>query len=102
MSRRRWLGAAGLGATAAAVGAVGAGVVVDRRVSESRRAGALGADRLGGLRGEEVTVRTSDGLLLHAEVDAAAPYSEGTKSRAGPPPDDPTDGDGNFGNTPEV
>ncbi|HYO38675.1 MAG TPA: alpha/beta hydrolase [Nocardioidaceae bacterium] len=89
MSRRRWLGlgAAGLGATAAAVGA---GVVVDRRVTESRRAVASDADRLGGLRGDAVSVRTSDGLLLHAEVDEAAPYSEGTKSRIGPPPGDPT------------
>jgi pimeloyl-ACP methyl ester carboxylesterase len=81
------VGAAGLGATAAAVGA---GVVVDRRVTEHRRAGALGADQLGGLRGDAVTVRTTDGLLLHADVDEAAPYSEGTKNRTGPPPEDPT------------
>jgi pimeloyl-ACP methyl ester carboxylesterase len=70
-----WLGlaATGVGATAAALAA---GVVVERRVVESRKAGAAGADRLGGLRGDPVTVRTDDGLALHAEVDEVAPYVE--------------------------
>jgi pimeloyl-ACP methyl ester carboxylesterase len=66
-----WLGlaATGVGATAAALVA---GVVVERRVVRSRASGAAGADRLGGLRGDPVTVRTDDGLALHAEVDEAA------------------------------
>ena len=80
MIGHRWLrvGAAGAGATAAALTA---GVVVERRVVRSRRAGAAGADELGGLRGEAHTVRTDDGVLLHAEVDEVAPYDEGLKSR---------------------
>jgi pimeloyl-ACP methyl ester carboxylesterase len=74
VSKRGWLGlaATGVGATAAALAA---GVVVERRVVESRKAGAAGADRLGGLRGDPVTVRTDDGLALHAEVDEIAPYA---------------------------
>src|SRR3954465_14356596 len=78
-----WLGlaATGVGATAAALAA---GVVVERRVVRSRVSGASGADRLrgapggarsgrvGGRRGDPVTVRTDDGLALHAEVDEAA------------------------------
>ena len=79
MSRGRWFGfgAAGVGAAAAAVTA---GVVVERRVVSSRRAGARGADELGGLTGEETTVRTPDGVVLHAEVDEVAPYDEGSKA----------------------
>src|SRR3954447_25372963 len=66
-----WLGlaATGVGATAAALAAGG---VVERRVVKSRASGAAGADRLGGLRGDPVTVRTDDGLSLYAEVDEAA------------------------------
>ncbi|MEP7090080.1 MAG: alpha/beta hydrolase [Nocardioidaceae bacterium] len=80
MSRGRWvrLAVAGAGATAAAVTA---GLLVERRVVTARRAGATGADRLGGLHGDESTVRTDDGLLLHVDVDEVAPYSEGTKSQ---------------------
>jgi pimeloyl-ACP methyl ester carboxylesterase len=76
----RWLrlGAAGVGAAAAAVTA---GVMVERRVVQSRRAGAAGADELGGLRGEERTVLTDDGVALHAEVDEVAPYDEGSKNQ---------------------
>jgi len=71
VSKRGWLGlaATGVGATAAALAA---GVVVERRVVRSRVSGASEADRLGGLRGDPVTVRTDDGLALHAEVDEAA------------------------------
>ncbi len=75
MTKRRWLGlaAAGMGATAAAVTA---GFFVERKVVSTRRAGAPGADELGGLRGEPFTLRTEDGVTLHAEVDEVAPYSE--------------------------
>ncbi len=75
MNRRGWLGlaAAGVGAAAAAVTA---GVVVERRVVASRRAGSRGADELGGLRGDAVTVVTEDGVRLHAEVDEVAPYAD--------------------------
>jgi pimeloyl-ACP methyl ester carboxylesterase len=74
VNRGGWVGlaAAGLGAAAAAVTA---GVVVDRRVTRTRRAGAAEADRLGGLHGDVRQVRTDDGVLLHAEVDEVAPYS---------------------------
>jgi pimeloyl-ACP methyl ester carboxylesterase len=83
VSRRRWLGlaAAGVGAAAAAVTA---GVVVERRVVSSRRSGSRGADELGGLRGDAVTVVTDDGVRLHAEIDAVAPYAdEAAKTRPG-------------------
>ena len=75
MGDRRWLrlAAAGAGATLAAVTA---GVVVERRVVKSRRAGSTGADELGGLHSEAIIVRTEDGVTLHAEVDEVAPYSE--------------------------
>ena len=69
------LAAAGLGAAAAAVVT---GVVVERRVVKSRKAGARRADELGGLRGDAVTVTTDDGVRLHAEVDEVAPYETGT------------------------
>ncbi len=56
MQHRQWLrlAAAGAGATAAAVTA---GVVVERRVVRSRRAGSPGADELGALRSKPITVR---------------------------------------------
>ena len=75
MSKRRWVGlaAAGMGATAAAVTA---GFFVERKVDSTRRGGAPGADELGGLHSEAITVRTEDGVTLHAEVDEVAPYSE--------------------------
>ncbi len=75
MSKRRWVGlaAAGMGATAAAVTA---GFFVERKVDSTRRGGAPGADELGGLHSEAITVRTEDGVTLHAEVDEVTPYSE--------------------------
>ncbi len=72
------LAAAGAGAAAAAVTA---GVVVERRIVRSRKAGSTGADELGELRGAAHPVRTTDGVLLHAEVDEVAPYGEGVKSQ---------------------
>jgi pimeloyl-ACP methyl ester carboxylesterase len=70
MGRRRWIGlaAAGLGAAAAAATA---GVVVERRVVRNRKAGARGAEELGGLHSDPLVVRTEDGVRLHAEVDEA-------------------------------
>ena len=56
------------------------GLVVERRVVRLRRAGSSGADELGGLRGDPVTVLTEDGVSLHAEVDEVAPYNEGAKN----------------------
>jgi pimeloyl-ACP methyl ester carboxylesterase len=75
MGDRRWLrlAAAGAGAT---VAAVTAGVLVERRVVKSRRAGSTGADVLGSLHSKAVTVLTDDGVRLHAEVDEVAPYAE--------------------------
>jgi pimeloyl-ACP methyl ester carboxylesterase len=74
VSRRRWLkiAATGVGTVAAALTA---GVVVERRVVRTRKAGSDGADALGGLRGDASVVRTSDGVGLHVEVDegGAAP-----------------------------
>jgi len=72
----RWA-AAGLGAAATAVVA---GVVVERRVVRSRKAGSRGADELGGLRGDAVEVHTPDGVTLHAEVDEVAPYDTGHRT----------------------
>ncbi|CAN5491930.1 alpha/beta hydrolase [soil metagenome] len=75
MGDRRWLklAAAGAGAT---VAAVTAGLVVERRVVKSRRAGSTGADELGGLHSKAITVLTDDGVRLHAEVDEVTPYAE--------------------------
>jgi pimeloyl-ACP methyl ester carboxylesterase len=75
VSKRRWLSlaAAGAGAT---VAAITAGIVVERRVVSSRRSGSTGADELGGLRGDAVTVVADDGVRLHAEVDEVAPYAD--------------------------
>jgi pimeloyl-ACP methyl ester carboxylesterase len=67
----------GAGATAAAVTA---GLVVERRVVATRRAGSQGADELGGLRGDARRVLTADGVALHVELDEVAPYAEGSKS----------------------
>jgi len=69
---------AGAGAAAAAATA---GVVVERRIVRSRREGSPGADEFGSLRGDESTVRTSDGVDLHAEVDEVVPHGEGAKSQ---------------------
>ena len=83
MSAARWVrfAVAGVGATAAAVTA---GVAVERRVVRSRRAGAPGADVLGGLVGDVRTVRTEDGVLLHAEVDEIAPYASAKRPSTEP------------------
>jgi pimeloyl-ACP methyl ester carboxylesterase len=72
--RKGWLGLAAAGAGAAPA-AVTAGVVVERRVVSARKAGATGADLLGGLHGDERSVRADDGVLLHVEVDEVAPYA---------------------------
>ena len=69
--RLRRLAAAGVGATAAAVAT---GLVVERRIVRSRKAGAAGADELGGLRSEAIRVKVGDDVTLHAEVDEVAPY----------------------------
>ncbi len=84
MSTSRWIrvAVAGAGATAAALTA---GALVERRVVRSRRAGAAGADRLGGLRGDRRTVRTPDGVDLFVEVDEVAPYGEQAERPAGHP-----------------
>jgi pimeloyl-ACP methyl ester carboxylesterase len=97
VKRGGWVGlaAAGVGAVAAAATA---GVVVERRVVKARRSGSTAADELGGLRGEVHTVRTDDGVLLHAEVDEVAPYDgtpsarsgRGIRRRAGSRAPDPT------------
>ena len=74
MSRRRWLGMAVAGAGAAAAAAT-AGIAVERRVVKNRKAGARGADELGGLHSAPIPVLTDDGVELHAEVDEVAPYA---------------------------
>jgi pimeloyl-ACP methyl ester carboxylesterase len=73
------LAAAGAGATAAALAA---GVAVERRVVRSRKTGSEGADVLGSLRGDPRSVRTDDGVALHAEVDEVAPYADGERRSA--------------------
>ncbi len=68
---------AGLGA------AVTTGVLVDRRIGKRLEAAARAGDvdDLGSLRGEVHRIRTSDGLVLHAEVDPLSPHvGEGTES----------------------
>ncbi len=72
--RLRRLAAAGVGAAAAAVAT---GLVVERRTVKARKAGAPGADRLGGLRSAEIRVKVGDEVTLHAEVDEVAPYDTG-------------------------
>lgn len=68
-----------LGIVATGVGAVAAalatGVVVERRVVKARRSSSRGVEKLGALHSDPVTVRTTDGVDLHAEVDEVAPYS---------------------------
>jgi len=77
---RRWA-AAGVGAAAAAVAT---GLVVERRIVKARRAGAAGADELGGLGSEPLPVKVGDDVVLHAEVDEVAPYDTGgAKHRRG-------------------
>jgi pimeloyl-ACP methyl ester carboxylesterase len=83
MSKRRWLGLAAAGA-GAVVAAATAGVVAERRVVRSRKSGSTGADELGGLHGEPLTVLTDDGVRLHAEVDEVTPYA-GDAAKTQPP-----------------
>jgi pimeloyl-ACP methyl ester carboxylesterase len=78
--RLRRLAAAGVGAAAAAVAT---GVVVERRTVKARKAGAPGADRLGGLRSAEIRVKVGDEVTLHAEVDEVAPYDTGRSPKHG-------------------
>lgn len=68
---RKSLAWAGGGAIAAAVAALGTGVVVERRVVRARRDGAEEADRYGSLRAAPQRVECNDGAVLHAEVDEA-------------------------------
>ena len=55
MRKRRWLGLAAAGAGAAAA-ALTTGVVVERRVVRTRKAGARGADELGALHSDPVVL----------------------------------------------
>ena len=75
MSRRRWVGVAGVGAGALTAAAATAGLVARRRVARARRAGERGALELGRLHGTESWVVTDDGLKLYAEIDEVAPYA---------------------------
>jgi pimeloyl-ACP methyl ester carboxylesterase len=81
MSARRSLVYAAGGLGAAAVAAIATGVVVERRVVRARRAGAAGADRLGALRSPPIEVTCADGVVLHAEVDEIAPYTNARRRR---------------------
>jgi len=83
--RRRGLIGLAVAGAGAVVAAATTGAVVERRVVRARRAGARGADRLGGLTGDVVRVRTDDGIHLHAEVDEVSPYTDD-----GGAPGDPT------------
>ena len=67
--RARGLAGVVAGGAGAVAAALTAGVLVERRVVRSRRAGSAGADELGGLRGDVVAVTTPDGVHLHVEVD---------------------------------
>jgi pimeloyl-ACP methyl ester carboxylesterase len=69
VSRRSLLLKAAGGAGAAALATAGAALVVERRVVRRRRAGSRGVERFTSLRSEPLTVKTDDGLLLHAEID---------------------------------
>jgi pimeloyl-ACP methyl ester carboxylesterase len=71
MSKRRSLAYAAGGLLAAGAAAAATGIVVERRVVRSRKAGAQAADRLGTLHSPAIEVKTTDGLRLHAEVDEA-------------------------------
>ncbi|MEO5651482.1 MAG: alpha/beta hydrolase [Marmoricola sp.] len=85
MSARRSFAYAAGGLGAAALAALATGVVVERKVVRSRRAGAASADRLGTLRSEAIEVVADDGVVLHAEVDELSPYGgEGRREHAAP------------------
>jgi len=72
------------------VAALATGVVVERRVVRSRRAGAAQADRLGLLRSDPIEVTCEDGVVLHAELDEVAPYAESRTAKRRKPRDDVT------------
>ncbi|HET7385725.1 MAG TPA: alpha/beta hydrolase [Nocardioidaceae bacterium] len=64
---------AGVGAL---VGIGAAAVVAERRLAKARsarKAGVAGAERLGGLHCDPVTVTAEDGVRLHAEIDQPSP-----------------------------
>jgi pimeloyl-ACP methyl ester carboxylesterase len=64
---------------------VAGGLVLERRLRSSQDQGHEEPVPLGSLRGEVHRVTTSDGLVLHAEVDEVAPYagsSKRTRARA--------------------
>ncbi|MET0788796.1 MAG: alpha/beta hydrolase [Cellulomonas sp.] len=90
MSKRRSLAYAAGGLGAAAVAALATGVVVERRVVRSRRAGAAQADRLGLLRSDPIEVTCADGVVLHAEVDEVVPYAESRTAKRRKARDDVT------------
>ena len=73
------------GLSLAAAAAVATGLIVERKVVQERRQAAGDADRLGTLHSTPRQVVATDGVVLHAEVDEVAPYSDGT-----PDPDAPT------------
>jgi pimeloyl-ACP methyl ester carboxylesterase len=89
VARARWVRFAVAGG-GAVVAAATAGLIAERRIVKARRAGSSGADRLGGLSGDERTVTTDDGVRLHAELDEVAPYAEGTEQARADPAGEPT------------
>ncbi len=60
-----------------------AGVVVERRVVRSRRAGSTAPTSSAACAATPTTVLTDDGVRLHAEVDEVAPYADGPQDPAG-------------------
>jgi pimeloyl-ACP methyl ester carboxylesterase len=67
---------AGTGAAALAAG----GLVLERRLRSRQDGDHEESVPLGSLRGEVHEVTTSDGLVLHAEVDEVAPYASSKRS----------------------
>jgi pimeloyl-ACP methyl ester carboxylesterase len=81
VSTRRSLAYLVGGVGAAAAAALATGAVVDRRIARARRAGAAAADKLGSLRSDPQQLTCDDGVVLHAEIDEAAPYADATQRR---------------------
>lgn len=77
--RNRLIGLAVASATAAA-----AGVLVDRRISQRRRAVQADVGQLGALTGGVRSVTADDGVSLHCEVDEVAPYSTAAEQQRMP------------------
>jgi pimeloyl-ACP methyl ester carboxylesterase len=77
--RNRLVGLA-VASTTAAV----AGVLVDRRISQRRRAVLAEAGELGSLAGDVRSVTADDGVSLHCEVDEVAPHSTAAKLQRKP------------------